>query len=187
LLEHDHGCSSNSSYAHNDPAHTTRRTEVRLSRVAARAGHDLGHCCCGWARWGLVERESEVAVGSSCPGVKMVEWASKRSASIGVSAADGKLQARPTNARVAATLPRHCIVNVIHIDTVATRLLLICPCNTCTARLTALPFVSCFSPSARQSPLEAPHDIAAPRPSITVLHVSMLITATGRVAATREP
>jgi hypothetical protein len=23
--------------AHNDPAHTTRRTEVRLSRVAARA------------------------------------------------------------------------------------------------------------------------------------------------------
>jgi len=103
------GCSSNSSYAHNDPAHTTRRTEVRLSRVAARAGHDLGHCCCGWARWGLVERECEVAVGSSCPGVKLVEWASKRGASLGVSAADRA--GATTNACVAATSPlsyRHC-------------------------------------------------------------------------------
>lgn len=105
MLEHDHRCSSNSSYAHNDPAHTTRRTEVRLSRVAARAGHDLGHCCCGWAKWGLVERESEVAVRSSCPGVKMVEWASKRSASIGVSAADGMASCRRDQRTRASPLP----------------------------------------------------------------------------------
>lgn len=37
-----------SSYAHDDPTHTTRRTEVSLSRLAARACDclDLGHFCC---------------------------------------------------------------------------------------------------------------------------------------------
>lgn len=42
-----------SSYAHDDPTHTTRRTEVCLSRFAARARDDclgLGHCCCEYGR-----------------------------------------------------------------------------------------------------------------------------------------
>jgi hypothetical protein len=37
MLEHGHPNCSSSSYAHDDPTHTTRRTEVRLSRFAARA------------------------------------------------------------------------------------------------------------------------------------------------------
>ena len=175
MLEHDHRCSSNSSYAHNDPAHTTRRTEVRLSRVAARAGHDLGHCCCGWAKWGLVERESEVAVRSSCPGVKMVEWASKRSASIGVSAADGMASCRRDQRTRASPLPYPTSPLPCHthlIVTAATRFSLTCLCNACTARWTALPSAPSLSASAPPSPLEAPYDIviAAPRPSVAVLH-----------------
>lgn len=147
------GCSSNSSYAHNDPAHTTRRTEVRLSRVAARAGHDLGHCCCGWARWGLVERESEVAVGSSCPGVKLVEWASKRGASLGVSAAD---RAGATNERVrrrylaiviSSLLQRVCYVSC-------------CLWNACTSCPSELLFGLCLSASA-ELPSRVPHKLAA--------------------------
>ena len=180
MLEHDHRCSSNSSYAHNDPAHTTRRTEVRLSRVAARAGHDLGHCCCGWAKWGLVERESEVAVRSSCPGVKMVEWASKRSASIGVSTADGQLQARPTNERVPSPLPYLAIATVIHIASAATRFSQICLCN---ARRTALTSASCFTASVPPFPLGASHDIAAPRPSVAVLHLSHVTERHGQVCS----
>jgi hypothetical protein len=59
MLEHSHPRCSSSSYAHDDPTHTTRRTEVRLSRFAARArdhGLDLCHCCCGIEVVGLVEK-----------------------------------------------------------------------------------------------------------------------------------
>lgn len=48
MLEHvPTSCCSSSSYAHDDPTHTTRRTEVCLSRLAARArdhGLNFGHC-----------------------------------------------------------------------------------------------------------------------------------------------
>jgi hypothetical protein len=55
-----HASCSSSSYAHDDPTHTTRRTEVRLSRFAARAreiGLCLGHCC--WIRGCRVSGEKE--------------------------------------------------------------------------------------------------------------------------------
>jgi hypothetical protein len=75
-----------------------------------------------------------------------------------------------TNACIATTY----LANVIHIVTAATRLSLI---GLCDARPTALP----------QPPSKAPHDIAAPRPSVAVLHLSMSLNTTGRTAATKEP
>jgi hypothetical protein len=122
----------------------------------------------------------------------MVEWASKRSASIGVSAADGmarlKLQARPTHARVAATLPyvaialsytpdRHCR-NAFLIDLPVQRLHSALACIAICAVL--------LSERAAVAIRSATRYCSAPRLSVAVLHFSMSLNTTGRPVM-REP